>query len=170
MPQSVWALASASFVAVIVLAWQKLTKVQMITTIGLVIVAILLPLYVLQKSLAHVGEFLQPRYLLPLFVLIAFVSLLAFSSGKLMITRFTKVLLILALSIAQMMALYVNIDRYVHGASIKTGVNLDTGLEWWWAFGPTPMTTFVIGTFSFFLLSYLLVRPFKKEMTPIVSA
>lgn len=170
MPQSVWALASASFVAVIVLAWQKLTKVQMITTIGLVIVAILLPLYVLQKSLAHVGEFLQPRYLLPLFVLIAFVSLLAFSSGKLMITRFTKVLLILALSIAQMMALYVNIDRYVHGASIKTGVNLDAGLEWWWAAGPTPMTTFVIGTLSFFVLSYMLVRPFKKEMTPIVSA
>lgn len=170
MPQSVWALSAASFLTVIVLAWQKLTKTQLLATIGLLIVAILLPLYVLQRSLAHVGEFLQPRYLLPLFVLIAFVALLAFNLGKFMLTSFTKILLVLALSIAQMMALYVNIDRYVHGASIKTGVNLDVGLEWWWAVGPTPMTTFVIGTFSFFILSYLLVRPFKTETTPSVSA
>lgn len=170
MPQSVWALSAASFVAVIVLAWQKLTKSQLIVTIGLLFVAILLPLYVLQRSLAHVGEFLQPRYLLPLYVLITFVALLAFKSGKLMLTRFTKVLLVLALSTAQMMALYVNIDRYVHGASIKTGVNLDAGLEWWWAAGPTPMTTFVIGSLSFFVLSYLLVRPFRIETTQSVGA
>lgn len=163
MPQSVWTLSAASFVSVIVLAWQKLTKTQLLATIGLVTVAILLPLYVLQKSLAHVGEFLQPRYLLPLFVLIALVALLAFSKGSFQLTRFTKVLLVLSLATAQMMALYVNIDRYVHGASIKTGINLDAGLEWWWPFGPSPMTTFILGTLSFLVLSYILIKPLKVE-------
>lgn len=163
MPQSVWAFGAASFVGVVVVSWQRMNKVATLVTAGLLVIMAALPLYVLQRSLAHVGELLQPRYLLPLYVLLGFIALLTFEEGMFNISKFTKTLLVLCLSAANSMALYVNIDRYVHGASIKTGPNLDIGAEWWWDSAPAPMFVFIAGSLAFFAITFLLISPMNNE-------
>ena len=169
MPQSVWAFGAASFVGVVAISWQRMNKVTTLVTAGLLVIMAALPLYVLQRSLAHVGELLQPRYLLPLYVLLGFIALLTFKQGVFNISKFTKSLLVLCLSAANSMALYVNIDRYVHGASIKTGPNLDIGAEWWWNYAPSPMFVFVAGSLAFFAIAFFLISPFNKEESTSIN-
>lgn len=163
MPQTVWALAAGAFVATIVISWQFISKRRLFVTLLLISVLIAIPLYVLQKSLAHVGELLQPRYLLPLILLLPFFSLQSYKEGKFESTILIKLSIFLSLIGAQCIAIYVNIDRYVHGASIKTGVNLDSGMEWWWDFPVSPMATFIIATLSFSILAWLLLEPLGKQ-------
>jgi hypothetical protein len=170
MPQTVWALAAGAFVSTIVISWQFISKRRLFVTLLLIFALIAIPLYVLQKSLAHVGELLQPRYLLPLILLLPFFSLQSYKEGKFESTILIKLSIFVSLIGAQCIAIYVNIDRYVHGASIKTGVNLDYGMEWWWDFPVSPMTTFIIATLSFSILAWLLLEPLGKQKVSLPSA
>src|SRR5690606_23817685 len=74
----------------------------------------LLPLYVLQQGGAIVGEQVQPRYLLPLIVL--FGGLLALGTPVVAWTRGQLLVVAGALATANLVALRVNILRYVRDA------------------------------------------------------
>jgi hypothetical protein len=105
--------------------------------------------YVLTRGGDEVGENLQPRYLLPLIVLFSFILLTETAGGVLRFTRVQTVAILGALALANLVALQVNIRRYVTGAD-QQGLNLDSGAEWWWTGFPIgPTALWVIGALAF---------------------
>lgn len=170
MPQLVWVTLCFIYVSYAAIAWQKMSKRQLLAQVALLAILVTLPLYILQKSMAHVGEFLQPRYLLPLYLLLAILLVEILQSRRSIESSFFKIAVWLGLSGAQAIALYMNIDRYVHGLGIPTGLNLNKSIEWWWPGIPLgPMQVFIIGSLAFTVLSYMLIRPLGNEVINLAS-
>ena len=96
-----------------------------------------------------VGEALQPRYLLPLIVLLRLLSGDQPRGPRLRFTRVQTFAILGALALANLVALQVNIRRYVTGAD-QQGLNLDAGAEWWWPGFPVgPNAVWIIGALAF---------------------
>lgn len=122
----------------------------------------LIPLTVLQASMALVGQNVQSRYLYPL--LLAFVGTMLFRKvhESQLFTRAQLVLITGGLFVSQAFAIFVNMARYISGAS-EAGTPLDLNSAavsgWWWPVGPLPMTVLVIASLGFGLflsLSFIL--------------
>jgi hypothetical protein len=122
---------------------------------------IFVPMYILMSNGLSVGQQVQPRYLLPLLVFVAFTALyrregdsgLVISPGQLVVSG-------VALAIANAVALHTNLRRYVTGLD-QGGTNLDIGIEWWWEnFPVSPNFVFTVGATSFaiFLFSIWKLR------------
>ena len=139
MPAVVPAGAVSAFIVVAFAGIGLLTWRKAVATSGVLLVLIVLPVYVLTVGGDKVGDALQPRYLLPLIVLFAFVVLTVPRGHRLRFTQTQTGLILIALAAANFVALQVNIRRYVTGAD-EQGLNLDVGSEWWWSgfpIGPT---------------------------------
>jgi hypothetical protein len=148
MPAIVWASGAGVFVAVLFFALGKVSRRRLLVAAGVGLLIALIPLYVLERSLSHVGEQVQPRYILPLMILCAGVLLLAFDRAEVSLTRAQGLLAAGALWAAGAMALFVNIKRYVAGINTSSGINLDADTQWWWHATPSPMTIWVIGSLA----------------------
>jgi hypothetical protein len=123
----------------------------------LVVTLFALPVYILQVGGDLIGEQVQPRYLLPLIVMLGGMVLL---TRRARLARFewpNRVAIILALSGAHFVALHLNIRRYVTGADV-TAVNLDAGAEWWWDGPIGPNAVWLLGSLAYTLLVALLVN------------
>ena len=142
--------AAAAFVAVGFKGLGRLSWRKAIAVAGVLLALVVIPVHVLTVSGDTVGTNLQPRYLLPLIVLFAFVLLIEPDSrADRGFTRVQCFALVGALAIANTVALQVNIRRYVTGAA-EQGANLDEGAEWWWVGLPLgPTAVWVIGSLAF---------------------
>lgn len=117
-----------------------------------------LPVWVLTRGADPVGEQVQPRYLLPLVVLLAGIVLftpLGRRASRVPIAVLIPVAALLTLSHGA--ALFSNIRRYTTGSDVR-GYNLDAVIEWWWLSGPSPMTVLVGTSLAFAGLMALIVR------------
>lgn len=140
--------AVAGFLGLRRVAWRKAVIV------GIVVLALwAIPLYVLQQGGQTVGHMLQPRYLLPLVVLLG--GLLALGAPQVRWTRGQLVAVAGALSIAHGVALHANLRRYLTGIGTG-GVNLDAGVEWWWNVPFSPMLVWGVGTLAYAALLVLI--------------
>lgn len=159
-----WA-ASAAFIVVAFAGLGLINKRKVIATLGVLAVLIGLPVYLLTAGGDAVGSQFQPRYLLPLIVLLALVLVTA-APGKRTI-RFTRVqttAILAALALANMVALQVNIRRYVTGAD-QQGFDLGSGAEWWWdgaLVGPTGV--WLLGSLSFAGLMAVLWSELRRKV------
>ncbi len=150
--------AVAAFVAVGFAGLAIGSKRKAIALVATVLVLWILPTYVLISGGNHVGQNVQPRYLLPLIVMLAGMLVLTARGRVLQLGRWQGVIVILALCIAQAIALHINIRRYVTGISIQ-GWNLDAAPQWWWhGLALSPMGVWAIGTLAFSALVVILVR------------
>ncbi|WP_220475878.1 DUF2142 domain-containing protein [Alpinimonas psychrophila] len=155
MPMLVW--VPALFVAMTAF-FTGLRHLDMRKTLALCGVAaalIALPLYVLQVSLSRVGSDLQPRYLLPLIVVIMAVALYVKSGHDFFVSRGQIVVWVGMLGVAQSLALHVNMRRYITGTDVLS-MNLNQNIEWWWSTSVGPQTVWIIGSISWFLLLLLI--------------
>lgn len=144
------------FTALAELSWKK--------GIALAIVAVAItaiPMYVLYGSNAAVGSQVQPRYILPLFVLLLAVAIvprptpLRFSATQL-------VFLVTGISGAQAVALYDQLSRYTNG---ERTLDLDTG-NWWWGGAPVSANiTLIIASLTFTVAIALLGRSYHQMVT-----
>lgn len=143
-----WA-AVAAFVVVGFAGIARLTVRKAIAASGVLLVLVLLPVYVLTAGGDKVGVALQPRYLFPLIVLFAFVLMTeARGFDSIRFTRVQTFVIFAALTIANLVALQVNIRRYVTGAD-QQSLDLDRGAEWWWAGVPLgPTAVWAIGSLA----------------------
>lgn len=137
----------------------------------LVIAALwLIPTFILVQSQATVGSLVQARYIYPLIVLLGGILLLGVTRYRGGPKRVQLIVVIAALAIAQSVALHTNILRYTLGLN-SGGLNLNSHVEWWWSFGPSPLTTWIIGTLVFAALlvavssSVLFPRRFAPGLT-----
>jgi hypothetical protein len=120
-----------------------------------------IPLYLLQLGGFQAGEQVQPRYLVPLMMVFLGTMLLTSRGTPLLGDTRALWFVIVALSVANAIALHTNIRRYTTGVRVQ-GFNLDSPREWWWPFFPeflSPNVVWVIGTLAFTgLIWFLLMR------------
>lgn len=149
MPAIVWVISLVIFAGVTFVMLARITLRRGLALGALAIVIVALPLYVLQAALAHVGEQVQPRYVLPLVILFAGIALLSFGEAKISFSALQMWIVFVGLGIAQSVALYMNTRRYVWGLDSSAGWNLNADVQWWWPTGPSPMLNWLIGSLGF---------------------
>lgn len=149
MPGLVWVTSAGIFVLLIALASRYLSRRKLLVVGGIIVVLYFLPLYVLQKGLNHVGEQVQPRYILPLIILLAGVIFLSLAENESPFRPLHVWMAVSGLIIANSLALYVNTKRYVSGLDNGSGFSLDANIEWWWAIPISPMLMWMVGTLGF---------------------
>ena len=164
-----WAAASA-FIVVGFAGLGRLSGRKAIATAGVLFVLIALPVYVLTAGGDKVGANLQPRYLLPLIVLFALVLLVDPPGRTLWFTRVQTFAVLGALALANLVALQVNIRRYVTGAD-QQGLNLDSGAEWWWTGFPVgPTAVWIIGALAYAGLLAVLWPQLRRPADTVVAS
>lgn len=163
-----WAAVSA-FVVVGFAGIGRLDRGKALAAFGVLVVLVVLPVWVLTRGGNIVSESLQPRYLLPLIVLFAFILVTMPAGGRLGLTRVQTGVVLVALAVANLVSLQVNIRRYVTGADDQ-GFNLDAGAEWWWTGFPVgPMAVWIVGALAYAGLLALLWRELRRAEKPPVA-
>ncbi|WP_431795789.1 DUF2142 domain-containing protein [Microbacterium enclense] len=105
------------------------------------------PFILLAQSRAVVGTQVQPRYILPLLIILLGVASVAVDVEARW-TRARRLIAAGALSIAFALAIYTNVRRYTTGTD-GTALDPGTGAEWWWPVAPSPLLTVVVGSLAF---------------------
>ena len=121
------------------------------------------------KSQLYVGQWLQPRYIIPIMfslVSLSFVGIKPESYKS--YTPQIRIIIFLS-TICFAFSIHTNLRRYTHGLD-KLYVNLDKNNEWWWDFLPiSPMQVLFIGILSYFATWILLINRVKTNQVLIQS-
>ncbi len=118
------------------------------------------PLYLVTRSHLPIGEGVQPRYLVPLAVMLTGMALMATRSRSYVPGRGQIALVVVALGSANAFALHTNIRRYVTGLDV-VGFDLDRGREWWWNIPLSPMAVWAVGSIAFVAMAWLVLTTFS---------
>lgn len=137
------------FIGLASLGLRAMPARKAIMTAALVGTLYVLPLYILTRGVSVVGENVQPRYLLPLVVVLGGLVLLTRSEHPLRPGPWHVIPAIVLLAGANAIALYTNLRRYITGFDVER-LSLETGAEWWWAGFPVgPTALWLFGTAAF---------------------
>src|SRR5690606_35559828 len=101
------------------------------------------------------GQNVQPRYLLPLLVMLGGLALLPWRRAGFRPSPVQGVVLGLLLAGAAGTALFLNVRRYIVGADGADGFDLTGSAEWWWdglALGPTEVWLLGSAAFAAFVV------------------
>lgn len=147
MPVGTWFLSLFAAGAVLTVALGFLRRREIIAIAVALFALVAIPLVILQASAARVGQQVQPRYLLPLIVLMMFILLssnVAWDYRSMLPTAIG----LTGLIIANSMALFVNLVRYINGYATGIAIRPDS---WWWG-DWSPWIVLGVGTVSFGLM------------------
>ncbi len=168
MPSLVWVVNLVTFGAVLYLGARR-TSPRKAVALGLAVLAAwVIPVVVLVQSSALVGSEVQPRYLLPLLVLVGQVALFRLDSRAPQLSRGQLALVVASLTLTNAVALHTNIRRYVTGSDL-IAFDLDAGREWWWGFPPGPMNLWLVGSLTFGAALLLIARTLRSYEQPAVT-
>lgn len=158
VPPATTFISTALFVLVVVTGMAR-SSVSSRRASWLVLAAMfIIPMYMMAADRSFVGEGFQSRYLLPLLPILAMTALGWTSERG---EGFAAAALkwgVVALSFAHAVVLHVNIRRYVTGIEVL-GMDLEHNSEWWWTWGPSANTLWVVGSFAFLGAGVLLLAP-----------
>lgn len=73
------------------------------------------------------------------------------------------------ITIAHAVALHTNIRRYTTGLRLDVYLDLNREVDWWWAHGPSPMTTWIIGSLAFGVLAVLVLDLMRRPADAVSS-
>lgn len=139
----------AVFIGLASLGLRHMPWRKAVMTVALVGTLYLLPVYILTVGSSVVGENVQPRYLLPLVVVLGGLLLIRTDDRVLRPGPWHVVPAILLLVGAHAIALYTNLRRYLTGLDVEQ-LSLEAGAEWWWSGFPVgPTVVWLIGTAAF---------------------
>lgn len=152
MPAAVWVLSWSVLAGVLFSAVPGRDRRHLLVLVAAGGALWLVPAYMQLVSGYPVGAYVQPRYVLPLlamFVMLALVRL----RGEVRWSRAQWVLVVLALSLANSLALHTTLRRFVTG--LDGPANLDSATEWWWSVPVSPMVVWAAGSVAFFVSTAL---------------
>jgi hypothetical protein len=133
----------------------RLTPAKTIAVLAVFLPMLVLPLMTLYRTRLVVGESIQPRYILPLMPMLLAILLIDREGDRAVrLSRVQSVLIVLALTVANMAAVYANIRRYVTGVD---GPIMVDDLEWWWQSAPSPALVTVVSGLAFAVFASPLV-------------
>lgn len=150
---------AVTFVGIGILSWRKL-----LITVGAMAALWAIPVYTLTRGGQMVGVELQPRYLLPLIVVLAGFALLAVDGRHVRLGRVQRILVVITSIGTQSLALFYTMRRFVTGDDVN-GIDLGSGAEWWWTGVPGPMVMWLVGSLAWAGLVILLVRVAARSAT-----
>lgn len=154
MPGVVW-VTSVAVVSVLVVVGLKGTSRAKALAVGMVFLALVaIPMYILTVDAVMVGSYVQPRYIQSIVIIFVGLALLRTDTGRRLLSRGQAVLITVGLSVANTVALHANLRRYVTGTDVF-GLNLNSGVEWWWFSAVGPMWFWVVGSIAFTALLIL---------------
>ena len=137
------------FIGLAALGFRVMPLRKAVMVVALVATLYVLPVYVLTVGESVVGENVQPRYILPLVVVLAGLVLFTRTERPLTPGPWHIIPAILLLTGANAIALYINLRRYVTGFDVEQ-LSLESGAEWWWSGSPVGPTVLVLfGTVAF---------------------
>ena len=146
-----WAVGVASlgtFAALVFTGWISMWWQKLVALVIMVVALVGYPLILLQESGLYIGGGVQPRYLLPMMLMFAGMSLLPLAGHRITLSRFQVVALTVGLSVAQSVSLYLNLWRYIRG--ITSPIAPLANYDWWWeSLFLTPFAVWVIGSVAF---------------------
>lgn len=155
MPQLVPVLAFGAFCASVAIGVRMVGRRRGIALALATAALWITPFVLLARSNVDVADyFIQPRYILPLMILLLGVASLApraeyeWSASRVVIVGS-------ALTIAGSLALHVNMRRYTTGAD-QPAIDPGSDAEWWWTGVPAPMVIWILSSASFALVFALL--------------
>ena len=160
--------AMVVFIGLASLGLRVMQATKAIMLLALVGTLYLLPVYILTVGSSVVGENVQPRYLLPLVVVLGGLVLLTRSpdDGPLRPGPWHVIPAIVLLSGANAIALYINLRRYVTGLDVER-LSLESGAEWWWTSFPVgPTTLWLFGSVAFAATMVVLGRAWLRIDRP----
>jgi len=175
MPQMVTLMSVGVFVALIGVGLSGASRRIRWVTALMFVMLWTIPVYLLQISGFLVGAGFQSRYIMPLIVVMLGIMLLRPANHPGLFTQRTPLVMItLALTIANSLALHHNIRRYTTGLD-QQGFNLNADREWWWwtfqGTAVTPMLVWAVGTLAFFATCWVaLVWAMSKTTDPAVQS
>lgn len=150
--------------------WSSMNGRKLIAVSGVAVCLVAFPLLVLAQNRHTVGMAVQPRYLLPMIVLLAGLSLLRVDGRLHPLNTFQRGAVGASLVVAHSVALHTNMRRYTTGSD-ENGVDLNTGAQWWWDTSLQPMTVWVVGSLAFAAAAVLVLgmRDEASEEEPVVE-
>lgn len=163
-----------SFVTVLSIIFIALREINISESISLGLLSFfgfIVPLFVLVRSNLRVGEWLQPRYILPIFyVLLALSLIIVFKTivtHKLMI--FINFIFLIS-TITFITSLHTVYRRYTVGLDNYT-LNFREPDSWWWDFNyiPSPIIIYLLTVIIFFIF-WLLIRKDILAASRLVSS
>lgn len=159
IPQSVLFLVMLPLIGVLFLAIRAADSKKLIALAFGIFAIWALPMYLLQLGGFRVGEEVQPRYLIPLVMVVLGTLVLNRTGTPVIIDPRQVWFIVISLSIANSIALHTNIRRYTTGTRVQ-GFDLDSPREWWWPFFPDflgPNVVWLAGTLTFGALLWVLL-------------
>jgi hypothetical protein len=132
--------------------WQKGVAVAVVAA-GL----LAYPVILLQESGLQAGGGIQPRYVLPMMLMLVGLSLLRRRGRIWRLNVFQCVVLAGGLAAAQSAALYANLVRYTNGGHVGLPKSMGE-VDWWWDGMPvSPFWVWLIGTVAFAATAYVVL-------------
>lgn len=147
LPDTVWVFGFAVFAALLFVGARALSWRRGAALAAVFAALWVVPFVLLQQSDAIVGTYVQPRYILPLVVIIAGIAALQTRRSDWWASIWS-VLGGAALAVSAAIALHVNIRRYTTGLD-DLALNPGARAEWWWSVGPAPLAVWLLGTLAF---------------------
>ncbi|MFJ2535355.1 DUF2142 domain-containing protein [Microbacterium maritypicum] len=148
LPPLVWVTSMAIVAGVVFWGLKKGTPRKWLALIGVGAGLIVVPMYILVREGVLVGVGVQPRYVYPMMIVFVGVALAGLRRANLAMNRVQLSVIVGGLTIANSLALHVNMRRYITGLDVA-GVNLDRDAEWWWNTPISPMTVWIVGSLAF---------------------
>lgn len=147
----------ACFVLVASVGFGKLSSRKALVVAAVAGILVVLPVFVLTRGADAVGQQVQPRYILPLIILLAGLLLLRADTRAVIFSRGQIILVAITLTVVQLIALHTTMRRYITGTD-NQGFNLNAGIEWWWSIPLSPMVVFIAGSLAYAGLVAILAR------------
>lgn len=107
-----------------------------------------IPTLILVRSNIDVGGLVQPRYILPLLIMLAEVALFRVGPRRQEVTRGQLVVATAALGLTNLVSLYMTLRRYLIGLDAGA-LDVTARPEWWWPFPAPPVVLWAIGSLAF---------------------
>lgn len=147
MPAAVSVLTTGVFFGAIFIGVKSASRRRLIAIVLAIAAMWLVPFILLAQSNAWVGVEIQPRYILPLMVILIGVASLRTNAVRSWAgSRFW--LAAAALWLAATVALQRQISRYTTGLD-RLQPDPGGSAEWWWSAGPSPLAVWIIGSLAF---------------------
>lgn len=146
-------LAGACVAGVVFLGIGRMSRRKLVVVLGLGVV--FLAQVVLMRALVDFGAMwsngvqwaLQPRYYLPLAMIVVAFAVVCFPASRPFMSRTQAVGLAAFMSLAAASSLAATTSRFVHGQD-HSWVQFTPETGWWWSWGPSPSALVIMGALA----------------------
>jgi len=150
MPSTVWFTTLALYAGVAFWTLSRRRDTRVLIAAALTAVAlVMIPSWVIVQNGIDAGANVQPRYILPLQILLLGLLLFGVEDPRTALTRVQRWIVALGLVGANAISLHVTMRRYLTGTD-HSSMNLDEGVVWWWHGVPlSPNAVWFLGAAAF---------------------